>query len=84
MRTRKVCVKPASVRYEVIPAEFKMVERKVCVRSESKRRIEIPAKFETRTKEVCSAPARKVWRRVDCQANGAVETKVNGESVDLK
>lgn len=65
-RTRKKCVKKESSTCEVIPAEFRTVEKQVCVKPACKRRIEIPAVYETRTREVCSAPACKVWRKVDC------------------
>jgi hypothetical protein len=75
-RTRKVCVRKESETCEVIPAEFKTVEKQVCVKPESKRRIEIPAMFETKTREVCAAPARKVWRKVDCNVQN---TSVEGD-----
>jgi hypothetical protein len=66
--TERYECKPASCRFEVIPAVYEMQSEQVCVRKESKRCIAIPAVYRTETYNVEKCPARTEWQKVDCDA----------------
>lgn len=67
-RSRQVCTREASVRYEDIPAEFSTVTKTVEVRPGYYRSVETPAQYETSVKEVVVCGPRWEWRRTtECE-----------------
>lgn len=61
--SERVCVKPASERIEIIPAEYEWVEEQVCVKPASTQLIEQPARYETFEQTIVLEAAKTEWIR---------------------
>ena len=61
--TKKVLVNDASVRYEVIPAKYKVYEERVKVSDGKEKIIVTPAIHKTIRERVLVTPTQKVWRK---------------------
>lgn len=81
--TERVCIREASERLEIIPAEYEWVEERVCVKEASTILEEVPARFETvqiavqtdagytgwTVNKDCSPPKDQPTRDVFCLVN---------------
>jgi len=63
--TERICLKEASERYEISPAEFEWVEEQVCTKPASKQYVVAPAKYETVTQTVVVDAGRTDWLPAD-------------------
>lgn len=63
--SERVCVKEASERVEIIPAEYEWVEERVCVKEASTQLVEVPAEYETYEQTVVVDPGHTDWVRED-------------------
>ena len=61
--TKKVLIKEGSVKYDVIPAKYKILEERVKVSDGKERVIVTPALYKTVRERLLVAPAKKVWRK---------------------
>ena len=61
--TKKVLIKEGSVKYDVIPEKYKILEERVKVSDGKERVIVTPALYKTIRERLLVAPAKKVWRK---------------------
>lgn len=74
----QVCVKPASERIEIIPAEYEWVEEQVCVKPATTQLVEQPARYETVEQTVVVAPGRTDWVRQESGRCGSLAASTPG------
>lgn len=60
-RAEQVCVREASERLEVVPAQYEWVEERVCVREASTRLEQVPAEFASRDLRIQTDPGHTGW-----------------------
>ena len=61
--TKKVLLKDASVKYDVIPAKYSIYNEKVKISDGREKIISIPAVYKTVYEQVLIEPAKKIWRK---------------------
>jgi hypothetical protein len=59
--SERVCVKEATERIEIVPAQYEWVEEKVVVKEASTHFVEVPAQFEMQEKTVTASPGHTGW-----------------------
>jgi len=61
--TKRVLLNDASVKYDVIPAQFRWREERVKVSDGTEKIVVTPAVYKTIYKKIMVEPAKKVWRK---------------------
>lgn len=59
--SERVCVKEATERIEIVPAQYEWVDEKVVVKEASTQFVEVPAQFEMQEKTVAVTPGHTGW-----------------------
>lgn len=76
--SEQVCVKPASERIEIIPAEYEWIEEQVCVKPATTQLVEVPAQYETFEQTVVVDSGHTDWVRQESSRCGTLAAGTPG------